>query len=101
MSETEPELGLGIIAEISPKQVKVFFGASETERVYGLKSAPLKRVLFQEGDTIKTRDGFTITVNRLNQVGDHIQYIGLGNEGEEREVHESDLDDHLSFNKPE
>ncbi|MCR9205998.1 MAG: RNA polymerase-associated protein RapA, partial [Halobacteriovoraceae bacterium] len=96
MSETEPELGLGIIAEVSGKQVKVFFGASETERVYGLKSAPLKRVRFDIGDAIKSRDGVEFKIENLAEDKGLIVYVGDG-----AKLSEAELDDHLAFNRPE
>ena len=96
MSETEPELGLGIIAEVSGKQVKVFFGATETERVYGLKSAPLKRVKFDVGDSIKSRSGHKFEVNSVSEQEGLLFYVG-----DELTLLERDLDDHLAFNHPE
>ncbi len=96
MSETEPELGLGIIAEVADKQVKVFFGASETERVYGLKTAPLKRVRFESGDSIKSREGSVLEVENVSEEEGFFIYHGSG-----YNLHERDLDDHLAFNRPE
>ncbi|MCF8058866.1 MAG: DEAD/DEAH box helicase family protein [Bacteriovoracaceae bacterium] len=96
MSETEPELGLGIIAEVADKQVKVFFGASETERVYGVKTAPLKRVRFESGDTVKSREGSALEVEEVSEDDGYFIYHGAG-----QNLHERDLDDHLAFNRPE
>ncbi len=96
MSETEPELGLGIIAEVADKQVKVFFGASETERVYGLKTAPLKRVRFESGDSVKSREGSVLEVENVSEEEGFFIYHGSG-----YNLHERDLDDHLAFNRPE
>lgn len=97
MSETEPELGLGIIAEVAGKQVKVFFGASETERVYGLQSAPLKRVHFEDGDLIKNRDGEAMTISGVTQEEGFFIY----HDEKGLKWHESELNDHLAFNRPE
>lgn len=97
MSETEPELGLGIIAEVAGKQVKVFFGASETERVYGLQSAPLKRVHFEDGDLIKNRDGEAMTISAVS----HEEGFFIYESEEGVRWHESELNDHLAFNRPE
>jgi ATP-dependent helicase HepA len=96
MSLTEPELGLGIIVEAIDKQLKVKFLAADLERVYGIKTAPLKRVVFEVGDEIKSRAGETIEVEETNEKEGLIEYTGAG-----ITISEFDLDDHLSFNKPE
>lgn len=100
MSETEPELGLGIIAEVGDKQVKVFFGASETERVYGIRSAPLKRVRFDTGDSVRSRDGISFEVTGVLEE-EHFYIYEYEQEGGVGKLHESELDDHLAFNRPE
>lgn len=96
MSETEPELGLGLVLELSDKQIKVLFKASETERVYGLRTAPLKRVSFEVGDSVKERSGTQFEVKELDEKDGLILY-----KGEEKQLLESDLDDNLAFNRPE
>ena len=57
VSDTEPELGLGIILKAEYGRVEVFFPAATEQRQYALKSAPLRRVRFHEGDRIKTSEG--------------------------------------------
>ena len=51
VSDSEPELGLGIILQTESDRVKVFFPAVSGLRKYALESAPLRRVQFKEGDT--------------------------------------------------
>lgn len=96
MSETEPELGLGLISEINDKQLTVLFQASETRRTYGIRTAPLKRVLFEVGDKIKTREGLEILIEEVFEHEGLIVYCA----GEVK-VLEVELDDHLAFNNPE
>ena len=57
ISAMEPELGVGIVTEISNRMVRIVFPAAETERQYAIATAPLKRLQFNVGDTIQTRDG--------------------------------------------
>lgn len=96
MSETEPELGLGLIVEVGDKQLKVLFAAGDTERVYGKNSAPLKRVKFDVGDQIKSRDGQQFVIESLEEIDGLVTYHGDGSS-----LEESELDDHLAFNNPE
>ena len=44
VSDSEPELGLGIILEAGFGRVEVLFPAASERRQYALKSAPLRRV---------------------------------------------------------
>ena len=66
LSEAEPELGLGIIFELGHKSLKVNFPAKQEFRVYGMKSAPLKRVLFHEGEEVSSSEGITLTVENIS-----------------------------------
>lgn len=96
MSETEPELGLGILSTVENKTVKISFLAAKTERTYGSKGAPIKRVVFAVGDEVTLRTGEKITVEDIiDQEGivDYKATTGIFNERE--------LSDSLSFNKPE
>jgi ATP-dependent helicase HepA len=96
MSETEPELGLGILTIVENKTVKISFLASKTDRTYGSKGAPIKRVVFAIGDEVTLRTGEKITVEEIIDQEGIIDYkapTGIFNERE--------LSDSLSFNKPE
>lgn len=97
ISEAEPELGLGIICEVLPKTVNIEFRNSETTRVYGLKTAPLKRVEFQPGDKVQSVcQTKKFTVERVEVVDELLVYIG-----EEDVLCEVDICHSLSFNRPQ
>ncbi len=97
MSETEPELGLGIVSMVESKTLKITFPASKSERTYGTKGAPVKRVVFSVGDEISLRSGDKYTVeSTLNNEGLISYQVSSGHFYDERE-----LSDSISFNKPE
>ena len=96
MSETEPELGLGILVNVESKTVKISFLASKTERVYGSKGAPIKRVIFSTGDEVTLRSGQKLTIEDVIDNEGLAAYRSLDQVFDERE-----LSDSLSFNKPE
>jgi len=96
ISETEPELGLGILEEVSRHQMRLVFPASSEARLYAPASAPVKRVEFHVGDTIHSQKGEMLTVEEIREDGGIITYIGNG-----IEVVEMDLADTISFSKPE
>lgn len=96
ISESEPELGVGVVVDISPGRVFLLFRASNTLRQYATGSAPIKRVEFKAGDTIKIHDGSTLLVESVETRDGILVYRGAGGEAPETE-----LSDTLSFCKPE
>jgi ATP-dependent helicase HepA len=97
MSETEPELGLGIISMVESKTVKILFPASKTERTYGTKGAPLKRVIFVAGDDISLKTGEKYIVDSIIENAGLVTYII----NDILKFEEEELSDAISFNRPE
>lgn len=97
ISESEPELGVGVVVDTSAGRVFLLFRASNTLRQYATGSAPIKRVEFRPGDTIKTHEDESVLVESVEVRADGVFVY----RGEGREVPETDLSDTLSFNKPE
>lgn len=96
VSDTEPELGLGIILKADYGRVEAFFPAADEHRHYALESAPLRRVEFKEGDQIKTHTGESFVVDQIEeQNGLIIYHCG------QRAIAEAELSDSISFSKPE
>lgn len=67
LSDTESELGLGVVVLVDERSVQVLFAQSEATRVYAKASAPLSRVVFKVGDTIQDQDGNTYTVRAAEE----------------------------------
>ncbi len=68
LSETETELGLGIIQSCDYRLVTIFFPGAEEERVYAKDNAPLSRVLHQLGDSIELVDGASYVVDEVDEI---------------------------------
>lgn len=96
MSQTEPELGLGVIKEAEGKVIVVIFPASQTQRTYGFKTAPLKRVKFESGDEIVSHEGTKHIVLEVLEQGDLFIY-----HTKEGLIIETNLNDHIFFKHPE
>ncbi len=97
ISESEPELGVGVVVDAAPGRVFLLYRASNTLRQYATDSAPIKRVEFRPGDTIKTHADEALLVESVELRADGVLvYRGGG-----RELPETDLSDTLSFGKPE
>lgn len=74
LSDTEAELGLGIVIEVDERCVHILFPQSEETRVYAQNSAPLSRVTFKIGDTISDQDGITYKVIGVDDVMGVLKY---------------------------
>src|SRR6185503_1345719 len=96
ISDSEPELGLGSILSVTPRRVTAAFKASGQQREYARANAPLHRVRFLAGDTIKDQKDNPFVVESVTERGGLIYY-----RSGRREVCETELSDAISFNKPE
>ena len=96
VSDTEPELGLGIILKAGFGRVEVHFPAANEQRQYAIESAPLRRVKFAAGDKIKSRQGTELLVDSVEEKGGLLVYRHARGE-----LPEADLSDAISFSKPE
>jgi ATP-dependent helicase HepA len=96
VSDSEPELGLGIILEAGFGRVEVLFPAANERRQYALKSAPLRRVEFAAGDRVKIHDGRQVVVESVEEEKGMLIYHGAGGR-----FTEAELSDKISFSKPE
>lgn len=91
----EPELGLGSVQSVDDKTVSVFFSAVETTRTYGMRSAPLKRVLFEIDDEVELVDG---SIHRIKSVSTDAGvkfYVA-----DKRSFSEEELNPRMSFTSP-
>ena len=101
ISNTESELGLGLILEAEFNRVTVLFLATGDKRVYARDNAPLTRVRFAEGDVIESADYAKITVQQVQQHSGLLTYIGLDEDGQLQQIDEMELNHHIQFNKPQ
>jgi ATP-dependent helicase HepA len=101
ISNTESELGLGMILDAEFNRVTVLFLATGDKRVYARDNAPLTRVQFAEGDVIESTDYCKITVQQIQQQNGLLSYFGLDEEGQFQQIDEMELNHHIQFNKPQ
>jgi ATP-dependent helicase HepA len=101
ISNTESELGLGMILEVEFNRVTVLFLATGDKRIYARDNAPLTRVQFAVGDVIESVDYLEITVQQVQQDQGLLTYIGLDGDGMLQQIDEMELNHHIQFNKPQ
>jgi len=76
ISEMESELGLGAVQEQDNRRVTIVFNDGETVRIYTKENAPLRRIIFKEGDTIKLTDGRSLVVKSVTaEVNSLVNYV--------------------------
>lgn len=99
VSETEPELGLGLVVDVTPRAVQIFYQASNEMRHYAIGNTPLKRVRFAVGDEIESREGAALTVDTLVEDDSTglLSYVAADG----TQLVETDLCDTSNFDKPE
>ncbi|MBS4052417.1 MAG: RNA polymerase-associated protein RapA [Methylomonas sp.] len=101
ISNTESELGLGMILEAEFNRVTVLFLATGDKRVYARDNAPLTRVRFAEGDVVESIEYCKITVQQVQQQNGLLSYFGLDEDGRFQQIDEMELNHHIQFNKPQ
>lgn len=96
VSESEPELGLGILERIEKRRIAVRFPASDTLRLYAQGSAPIRRVAFRVGDEVEDTRGSRFRIEEVEEREGLLRYRNGS-----RRVSEAELSGRLDFSKPE
>ncbi|MGR8947260.1 MAG: RNA polymerase-associated protein RapA, partial [Gammaproteobacteria bacterium] len=100
VSNTEAELGLGIVAEIENRRVVVSFPAVAERRTYAVNNAPLSRVKYNVGEVIQSDSGVELTISELHEVDSCIVYVGDDETGTTQTLDEIDLNSFVQFSRP-
>ncbi len=101
LSETETELGLGIIVETQSRFVTVTFPASGEERRYTTDNSPLTRIIFSVGDTVTCSQGWTLEVENITVNEGVVSYHGIRSDTQDSvELTEVLLEHTYTLNQP-
>lgn len=101
ISDGESDQGLGTVTTVENRFVTVMFTATGDIRKYAIENAPLTRVIFNEGDTIPSHEGWELLITSINEEGGLISYQGTRQDtGEETSLKEVMIDHFIKFNKP-
>lgn len=101
VSNTESELGLGIVMDTANRRVTISFPAVGERRTYAMDNAPLSRVHYEVGENVSHADGVSITVSNIEDQGGYLTYTGLDSDGNEATVEEIDLESFVQFSRPQ
>lgn len=57
LSDTETELGLGVLIDVDERSISILFPKSDETRVYARNNAPLSRIIFNVKDEVQDQEG--------------------------------------------
>ncbi|MGK0528189.1 MAG: ATP-dependent helicase HepA, partial [Alteromonadales bacterium] len=102
LSNTEIELGLGVVIGSDFRSVEVLYPATGEARKYTKQDAPLTRLIFEIGETVKSQDGWEMTITEKEESQDLFIYHGLREDTKaQARLPETMLDSHIRLNQPE
>ena len=101
VSNTESELGLGIVMEIANRRVTVSFPAVGERRTYALENAPLSRVHYTVGERVSNAEGVSFAVSEVIEQGGYLIYEGVDDAGNPHSLEEIDLESFVQFSRPQ
>jgi len=102
LSDTETDLGLGTVVQIESRTVTVLFPATGESRVYAAQTAPLTRIQFVIGDSIKSHEGWELVVEQVQEKDKQLVYIGHRIDNNQAvTLKETFIDHHFQLNQPE
>ena len=101
VSNTESELGLGIVMDIANRRVTVSFPAVGERRTYALENAPLSRVHYTVGERVSNAEGVSFAISEVIEQGGYLIYEGLDDAGNHHSLEEIDLESFVQFSRPQ
>lgn len=100
ISEAELQMGLGTILTVDERSVTILFLSTGDTRIYSRRTAPLTRVKFSEGDTIRAHEGWALSIESVQEKDGLITYLGQRDDGTSAELPEGQLDNLIQLNRP-
>lgn len=76
LSETEIELGLGMVTGVSGRQVTILFPANGETRAYAIANAPLTRYRLEAEETARHSEGWSFMVEGVEDIEQVLTYHG-------------------------
>lgn len=100
ISQTETELGLGIVVEVEGRNVTVRFPVAEEDRVYAQTNSPLARLIYQRGDILHDHEQTPFTVDSVEDLEGLLCYLVHDAQGEQRVLPETQISGLIQLSTP-
>jgi len=101
VSDNDAALGLGIVQAVTVRTVQMEFPAVKETLTYAKNNAPLTRVKFNVGDSIKSIDGWCLAITKIEHVSGTVRYHGIRGSSEIATIHECEMSHDMTFNLPQ
>jgi len=101
VSNTEAELGLGIVVDASNRRVEISFPAAGERRTYAIDNAPISRVYYVKGEEIETEDQQLLVVTEVIENKGCLIYQCVDVDANLVVIPELDLNSAIQFSKPQ
>ncbi len=101
VSNTESELGLGLVIQATHRRVELVFPAAAERRLYAVDNAPLSRVQYQAGEQVRSETGQPLTIDAVMEANGCLIYSGFDEQGQAVILPERDLNSRVQFSKPQ
>lgn len=101
ISDSETELGLGVIIETDARSLTVLFPKSDETRVYARNNAPLSRIRFSVGDTVQDVAGQSWKVNEVEEQRGVLRYHVSNDAGDTSIINETRLSAEIHLARPQ
>ena len=101
ISNSESELGLGLIESLDHRTISINFPASGELRTYAIELAPLSRVSFVVGDSIKNQDNEKFNITAVQEHNGIITYDVVSADGNVSQLCETELSAAIKLNRPQ
>lgn len=99
ISETENNLGLGMITALDFRSVTLHFPATDETRIYAVAQAPLTRIALNKGEQLHHQAGWQGEVLDVQEMNDLLFYLVKNAQGEDVIVNEKELSPIISFSQ--
>lgn len=101
ISNSESELGLGLVNSLDHRTLTIDFPASGETRTYAIEQAPLSRVSFAIGDSIKNQENEKFKIIALQEHNGIITYEVTDSVGQSSQLCETQLSAAIKLNRPQ
>ena len=99
ISETENNLGLGMITALDFRSVTLHFPATDETRIYAVAQAPLTRIALNKGEQLHHQTGWQGEVLNVQEMNGLLFYLVKNAQGEDIIVNEKELSPIISFSQ--
>lgn len=104
LSDTETELGLGVLIDVDERSISILFPKSDETRVYARNNAPLSRIVFNVNDEVQDQEGIKWVVESFDDRNGVIRYNVIrtldNGEQEKKALNETRIGAQIQLSKP-